>query len=212
MLLRRCGWQVNIKKTCRIYRRLGLQLRNRHPKRRVKAQHRDDRRKAVGPNQVPATDFEHDQLALGKQLQILTVVDTHSRYSLLPAHGSPTAARTSFRRWKESAARTEIRRRPGWTTQASSSPETSYSGPRPTLSCSISPGTANPQTTALSRHSIASPGGAPERPSVSGSCRSPRKELEAWRRDYNGVRPCSEIGVNVPICLHVTVGATNTSP
>ncbi len=37
MLLRREGWQVNIKKTRRTYNELGLQLRNKHPKRRVKA-------------------------------------------------------------------------------------------------------------------------------------------------------------------------------
>ncbi|WP_421780535.1 IS3 family transposase [Falsirhodobacter deserti] len=37
VLLRQEGWQVNIKKTRRIYNELGLQLRNKHPKRRVKA-------------------------------------------------------------------------------------------------------------------------------------------------------------------------------
>ena len=37
VLLRREGWEVNIKKTRRIYKELGLQLRNKHPKRRVKA-------------------------------------------------------------------------------------------------------------------------------------------------------------------------------
>lgn len=69
-----------MKKTRRIYSELGLQLRNRHPKRRVKAKLRDDRQEAVGPNDVWAMDFVHDQLATGKKLRILTVVDTHSRY------------------------------------------------------------------------------------------------------------------------------------
>lgn len=80
VLLRREGWQVNIKKTRRIYNELGLQLRNRHPKRRVKAKLRDDRAEAVGPNDVWAMDFVHDQLALGTKLRILTIVDTHSRF------------------------------------------------------------------------------------------------------------------------------------
>ncbi len=35
----------------------------------------------MGPNDVWAMDFVHDQLALGKKLRILTVVDTFSRYS-----------------------------------------------------------------------------------------------------------------------------------
>lgn len=36
MLLRE-GWIINMKKTRKIYKELGLQLRNKHPKRRVKA-------------------------------------------------------------------------------------------------------------------------------------------------------------------------------
>ncbi len=45
VLLRREGWHVNLKKTRRIYRELGLQLRNKTPKRRVKAKLREDRHK-----------------------------------------------------------------------------------------------------------------------------------------------------------------------
>ena len=52
VLLRREGWEVNIKKTRRIYKELGLQLRNKHPKRRVKAKLREDWEEAVGPNDV----------------------------------------------------------------------------------------------------------------------------------------------------------------
>ncbi len=37
VLLRREGWPINQKKTRRVYRELGLQLRNKTPKRRVKA-------------------------------------------------------------------------------------------------------------------------------------------------------------------------------
>ncbi len=51
MLLRE-GWIINMKKTRRIYKELGLQLRNKHPKRRVKAKLREDREQAVGPNDV----------------------------------------------------------------------------------------------------------------------------------------------------------------
>ena len=80
VLLRREGWQVNIKKTHRIYNELGLQLRYKHPKRRVKAKLREDRQEASGPNEVWARDFVNDQLALGKKLRILTIVAIHSRY------------------------------------------------------------------------------------------------------------------------------------
>lgn len=71
---------MNIRKTRRICNELGLQLMNRHPKRRVKAKLRDDRAEAAGPNDVWAMDPVHDQLALGDQLRIRTIVDTHSRF------------------------------------------------------------------------------------------------------------------------------------
>ncbi len=57
-----------------------MQLSNKTPKRQVKAKLRDDRTEPVGPNDVWAMDFVHDQLATGKKLRVLTVVDTFSRY------------------------------------------------------------------------------------------------------------------------------------
>ena len=81
VLLRREGWEINVKKTRRIYNELGLQLRNKTPKRRVKAKLRDDRCEATRPNEIWAMDFVHDQLATGKKIRVLTVVDTFSRFS-----------------------------------------------------------------------------------------------------------------------------------
>lgn len=63
-LLRREGWLVNEKRVHRLYRELGLQLRNKTPKRLVKAKLRDDRAPAVQSNDVWAMDFVHDQLAM----------------------------------------------------------------------------------------------------------------------------------------------------
>ena len=81
VLLRREGWDVNIKRTHRIYNELGLQLRNKTPERRVKAKLRDDRKAPTQPNETWAMDFVHDQLATGKKIRVLTVVDTFSRFS-----------------------------------------------------------------------------------------------------------------------------------
>jgi putative transposase len=80
VLLARGGCNTNVKRTYRIYKDLGLQLRNKTPRRRVKAKLREDRQKAVGPNDVWAMDFVHDQFATGKKLRVLTVVDIFSRY------------------------------------------------------------------------------------------------------------------------------------
>jgi putative transposase len=43
VLLRREGWDVNGKRVYRLYKELGLQLRRKPPKRRVKAKLRDGR-------------------------------------------------------------------------------------------------------------------------------------------------------------------------
>jgi hypothetical protein len=67
---------VNAKKVYRIYNESGLQLRNKTSKRRVKAKLRDDRRPATQPNETWSMDFVHDQLATGKKIRVLTVVDT----------------------------------------------------------------------------------------------------------------------------------------
>ena len=60
---------------------MGLQLRNKTPKRRVKAKLREDRSVAVAANETWAMDFVHDQLATGRKLRVLTIVDTFSRFS-----------------------------------------------------------------------------------------------------------------------------------
>jgi putative transposase len=91
VLLRREGWVVNPKRVYRLYHELGLQLRNKTPKRRVKAKLRDDRRPATRSNKTWAMDFVHDQLATSRKLRVLTIVDTFSRFS--PA----VEARFSFR-------------------------------------------------------------------------------------------------------------------
>jgi putative transposase len=82
--LRREGWCHGQNKTRRIYRELGLQLRNKTPKRRVKAKLREDRRPATRSNETWAMDFVHDQLATGRKLRVLT--------SSIHSHASP-------RRW-----------------------------------------------------------------------------------------------------------------
>jgi putative transposase len=43
VLLRREGWRVNAKRVYRLYREMGLNLRNKTPRRRIKAKLRSDR-------------------------------------------------------------------------------------------------------------------------------------------------------------------------
>ena len=81
VLLRREGWAINAKRVYRLYHEMGLQLRNKTPKRRVKAKFREDRKDATAVNETWAMDFVHDQLVTGQMLRVLTVVDTFSRFS-----------------------------------------------------------------------------------------------------------------------------------
>ncbi|CTQ63270.1 Integrase core domain protein [Roseibium album] len=150
VLLRRVGWIINQKKTRRIYNELGLQLRNKHPKRRVKAKLREDRQEAVEPNDVWAMDFVHDQLATGRKIRVLTVIDKYSRY--VPA----LDPRFSYR--GEDVVRTlEIVCKqigyPKTIRAPSSSPGISICGPIEETSRLTSPGLENRRTTHSSRPS-----------------------------------------------------------
>jgi putative transposase len=102
VLLRREGWSRGQNKTRRIYRELGLQLRNKTPKRRVKAKLREDRHIATQPNETCAMDFVHDQLATGRKLRVLTS-SIRSRASRRRwSRASPSVAQMSSGCWKES--------------------------------------------------------------------------------------------------------------
>ncbi len=81
VLLKRQGWDVNPKRIYRLYKDIGLQLRNKTPKRRVKAKLREGRTAAGHHNETWTMDFVHDQLAAGRKIRVLTIVDTFSRFS-----------------------------------------------------------------------------------------------------------------------------------
>jgi putative transposase len=69
--------QANSKALCR----LGLQLRVKTPKRRVRAKLREDRRPPGAPNEVWAMDLLSDQLFDGRKIRVLTIVDGYSKIS-----------------------------------------------------------------------------------------------------------------------------------
>ena len=81
VLLRREGWQVNVKRIYRLDTEEGLQLRHQTPKRRVAAKLREDRCPPAAPNEVWAMDVLSDQLCNGRKIRILTIVDACSRLS-----------------------------------------------------------------------------------------------------------------------------------
>ena len=183
-------------RTRRVYRELGLQLRNKTPKRRVKAKLRDDRRPATRSNETWAMDFVHDQLATGRKLRVLTVIDTFSRFS--PA----LAPRFTFRGTYVMEILEGVCNAVGFPATIrvdhtpSSCREILPSGPIDAASRWTSPGPANPQTMPSSKRSTGTlPGGMPQCPLVREPCRRAGKSGEA-------------IG-NKPILLHNHDDATS---
>ena len=201
VLLRREGWEINMKKTRRIYNELGMQLRNKTPKRRVKAKLRDDRAEAAGPNDVWAMDFVHDQLATGRKLRILTVVDTFSRYvPVLDARFSyrgedvvATLDRVCAKVGFPSTIRVDqgsefiSRDMDLWAYHNGVTLDFSRPG-KPTDNAFIEAFNGRFRAECLNAHWFMSLADA-------------AKKLEAWRRDYNEERPHSAIGNNVPAAL-----------
>jgi putative transposase len=201
VLLRREGWLINEKRVHRLYRELGLQLRHKTPKRRVKAKLRDDRQAATGNNEVWAMDFVHDQTAMGTKIRILTIVDTFSRFS--PAveprfrfRGSDVVE-TLERVGKCYGLPKVIRVDQGsefvsrdldlWAYQRGVTLDFSRPG-KPTDNAFIESFNGKLRTECLNAHWFMCLVDAQEK-------------CEAWRRDYNEVRPHSAIGNKPPITL-----------
>ena len=83
-LLRIEGWKVNHKKVERIWREEGLQLPQRHKKRR-RLYHKDSsiiRLRPTHPNHVWSIDFVHDKLGSCRSYKMLTVLDEYTRQAL----------------------------------------------------------------------------------------------------------------------------------
>jgi putative transposase len=78
VLLRREGLVVNHKRTERLYREEGLSLRRRKRPRRT-AGVRVVVPQAERPNQRWSMDFVHDRLESGRRMRLLTIVDDYSR-------------------------------------------------------------------------------------------------------------------------------------
>ena len=94
VLLQREGWQINHKRTYRLYSEEGLSIRTRSPRRWRACRYRAGRTEAEGMNDVWAMDFLSDRLFDGRPFRILTIVDCHTKEALA------TSARTNFRAYQ----------------------------------------------------------------------------------------------------------------
>lgn len=191
---------------CQLYLERGLQLRNKAPKRRVRAKLRSDRQIATAPNEVWAMDFVHDQLFDGSKIRVLTVVDIFTR--LAPA----IDVRQSYRGCDVVATLDQAAQAVGYpkTIRVDNGPEfvskdldlwafmkgvtLDFSRPgKPTDNAFIESLNGKFRAECLNANWFQSLDEA-------------RRKCEAWHRDYNEVRPHSAIGNQVPAALHRTAG------
>ena len=81
-LLRREGWKDNHKRTYRVYKEEGLNLRSKRPRRNKAAAHRMERPGNTGLYECCSMDFVSDALFDGRKFRALTLVDNYSRECL----------------------------------------------------------------------------------------------------------------------------------
>jgi putative transposase len=212
VLLRREGWTINQKKTRRVYRELGMQLRTKTPKRRVKAKLRDDRCEATAANETWAMDFVHDQLATGQKLRVLTIVDTFSRYVpvLDPrfSYRGEDVVRTLEHVCAQVGTPKTIRVDQGsefisreldlWAYVNGVTLDFSRPG-KPTDNAYIEAFNGRFRSECLNQHWFMSLADA-------------RAKLEAWRSYYNNDRPHGAIGYKSPVALTNLGGETGPLP
>lgn len=210
VLLKQEGWQVNAKRIYLLYKEMGLQLRHKPPKRRVKVKLRGDRCQTKHSNQVWAMDFVHDQLATGRKLRVLAIVDTFSRYcpAIDPrfSYRGEDVVSTLDRVCRQTGYPMSIRVDQGsefisrdldlWAYQKGVVLDFSRPG-KLTDNAFIESFNGKFRAECLNAHWFMSLDDA-------------WRKMEEWRRDYNEVRPHSAIGNKPPVTLQA--GLTRLPP
>lgn len=202
ILLRREGWRINRKLTYRLYTEEGLTLKAVRPKRRKSVVRREGRPTTTAANQRWAMDFIHDTLADGRTVRILSVLDVHTRECVA------LEARQSFRGEdvgqvlsKVARARklpevisvdqgTEFTSRAldHWAYQSGVQLDFSRPG-KPTDNAHVEAFHGSLRRECLSQHWWVDPAEV-------------QRTLDAWRVDYNNVRPHSRLANEPPARAH----------
>lgn len=198
VLLRREGWRVNKKRVRRLYRLEGLQVRMRVRRRKHMALHRGPAPVPTGQGQRWSMDFVHDQLFDGRPFRVLTVVDQWSRESPLLEAGFSLTGRTVVAALEHvlpmSGAPVSITVDHGtefmskaleaWAYYRGVQLDFTRPG-KPTDNSHIESFNGRLRDECLNVHQFLSIADA-------------RRRLEAWRRDYNELRPHGSLGHLTP--------------
>ena len=198
VLLRREGWVVNKKLVYRLYCEEGLGIRRRKPRRRKSVQVREARVPVQHANEIWSMDFMSDQLVGGQRFRLLTLVDNHSRESLAIEVGQRLTGDHVVRVLEQVAAE---RGKPR-SIRVDNGPEfisrsldlwayfngvkLDFSRPgKPTDNAVIESFNGRLRDECLNQHWFLSLDEA-------------KRLTEAWREDYNRVRPHASLGQRTP--------------
>ena len=198
-LLRREGWEVNHKRVYRLYTEEGLTLKRRRPKRHRSASARKARPVPSEPNQQWAMDFMHDTLAGGRTLRLLTVIDLCTRecVALVAGRGfagSDVAATLTSAGQQRGRLPDRIRVDNGteFTSRALdhwaywNQVELDFSRPgKPVDNAFVEAFNGTVRRECLSQHWFT-------------SLEDAQRTLDAWREDYNNVRPHGSLANESP--------------
>lgn len=199
VLIRRDGWMINHKKTHRLYKAEGLQLKPRRPRRRRAVLQRAGGTVVTAPNQRWAMDFMHDTLVDGRTMRVFTVVDVATRecVALVAApqfRGTDVAAHLDAAAAARGARPAVVQCDNGteFTSQALdhwaywNHVQLDFSRPgKPVDNCVCEAFNGSLRRECLSQHWFASLAEA-------------QVILETWRQDYNDHRPHTTLGLQPP--------------
>ncbi len=201
VLLNREGWKVGKYLVERLYREEGLTPHQRRKRRRRVAEHRRERFHPTGPNQVWSMDFVADQLADGRRFRSLTVVDIYTRECLTIESEQRLKGEDVVRALNrikvsrgvpkmvhcDNGSEFSSQAMDLWAYQ--NKVRIAFSRPgKPTDNAFVESFNGTFRAECLNAHWFLSLDDAV-------------RKCEAWRRDYNEVRPHSAIGNKTPISL-----------
>jgi putative transposase len=198
ILLRREGWFVNHKRVYRLYREDGLSLRLKKPRGNVSAANRVRQPAASAANEMWSMDFVSDALFDGRRLRALTVVDAFTREALAIdvdqgiKREQVVAAMTRISSIRAAPRTIRVDNGPEFISKAldrwahENGVTLDFSRPgKPTDNAFVESFNGRLRDECLNEHLF---------PSLAAA----RGIIEAWRTDYNTVRPHSSLGEMAP--------------
>ena len=199
VLLQREGWWVNAKRVYRLYRLERLQMRHKPPRRRVMPKLREDRQPVSSPNECWSMDWMVDETYDGRRIWILTIVDNFTRVSP-QLHVTRRALATNVVETLDQAAgefgcpqRIRVDNGSQFTSKEldlwayGHRVELDFSRPgKPTDNAFIEAFNSRFRLECLNQHWFL-------------DLEDARAKIEAWRQDYNRVRPHGAIDNRTPM-------------